>query len=210
MCKCISPFCNHPPIITWCCLITGNYREEITLLSCLSVNWFEVYKRYTTGADGTPVREYWAQVRLLTERLQWDKAVHSSTPSSEILFSCNFTLHTLLQASLSPLLIYFFLYETIVFCVQRDFFVALKGRPPGLQLTSAKPQENNCCVALTSPSLGHGLPFCVYLLWFWRFFCPPSANLHSKGSVGAVKTRNPVYISIPPKESDYTSNSSAL
>lgn len=184
--------------------------EEITLLTCWSVNWFGVYKRYATGADGTPVREYWAPVWLQTELSWWDMAAHSSTPSSEILFSCNFALHTLLLAFLSPLLIHLFLCETIVLCAQSDFFAALQGRPPGLQLTSAKPRENNCRVALTSPSLGHGLPFCVYLLWFWRFFCPPSANLHSKGSVGAVKTRNPVYISIPPKESDYTSNSSAL
>lgn len=41
---------------------------------------------------------------------------------------------------------------------------------------------------LTSPSLCHGLPFWGYLLWLWRFFCPPSANLHSKGSVGAAQT----------------------
>lgn len=40
---------------------------------------------------------------------------------------------------------------------------------------------------LTSPSLCHGLPFWGYLLWLWRFFCPPSANLHSKGSVGAAQ-----------------------
>lgn len=40
---------------------------------------------------------------------------------------------------------------------------------------------------LTSPSLCHGLPFWGYLLWLWRFFCPPSANLHSKGSVGAAE-----------------------
>lgn len=40
---------------------------------------------------------------------------------------------------------------------------------------------------LTSPSLCHGLPFWGYLFWLWRFFCPPSANLHSKGSVGAAQ-----------------------
>lgn len=40
---------------------------------------------------------------------------------------------------------------------------------------------------LTSPSLCHALPFWGYLLWLWRFFCPPSANLHSRGSVGAAQ-----------------------
>lgn len=40
---------------------------------------------------------------------------------------------------------------------------------------------------LTSPSRCHGLPFWGYLLWLWRFFCPPSANLHSKGSEGAAQ-----------------------
>lgn len=44
--------------------------------------------------------------------------------------------------------------------------------------------------ALTSPSRGHGLPFCVYLLGFCLFFCPPSANLHSKGSGGAATRRH--------------------
>lgn len=64
---------------------------------------------------------------------------------------------------------------------------------------------------LTSPSLGQGLPFWVYLLWFCRFFCPPSANLHSKGSLGAGKIRNQFYISKSPlKISDYVSHSSAL
>lgn len=70
--------------------------EETTLLSCLSVNLFGVYKSYTMSAYETPVREYWAQVWLRTEHLRCDKAAHSSTLSSEILFSSNFTLHMLL------------------------------------------------------------------------------------------------------------------
>lgn len=36
-----------------------------------------------------------------------------------------------------------------------------------------------------SPSLVQGRPFCRYFPWLWRFFWPPSANLHSKGSDGA-------------------------
>jgi len=43
--------------------------------------------------------------------------------------------------------------------------------------------------SLLSPSLAQPRPFCTYLFWLWRFFWPPSANLHSKGSDGAVETQ---------------------
>ncbi len=42
--------------------------------------------------------------------------------------------------------------------------------------------------SLVSPSLAQARPFCTYLFWLWRFFWPPSANLHSKGSDGAADT----------------------
>lgn len=41
--------------------------------------------------------------------------------------------------------------------------------------------------ATVSPSLAQALPFWRYFPWFCLFFCPPSANLHNKGSVGAAK-----------------------
>ncbi len=42
--------------------------------------------------------------------------------------------------------------------------------------------------SLVSPSLAQARPFCTYLFRLWRFFWPPSANLHSKGSDGAADT----------------------
>lgn len=40
-----------------------------------------------------------------------------------------------------------------------------------------------------SPSLVQGRPFCRYFPWLWRFFWPPSANLHNKGSDGTGPVR---------------------
>lgn len=72
-----------------------------------------------------------------------------------------------MNLTLSPtyaLLVIFVWRGTIVFFAQSCFFIALKGKPSDLQLASSKSLESNHHVALTSPSLGHGLPFCVYLL----------------------------------------------
>lgn len=44
--------------------------------------------------------------------------------------------------------------------------------------------------SLESLSLPQPRPFWLNLFWLWRFFCPPSANLHSKGSAGAAKERS--------------------
>ena len=41
---------------------------------------------------------------------------------------------------------------------------------------------------LTSPSRAHDRPFWGYLIWVCLFFWPPSANLQSNGSAGAVDT----------------------
>lgn len=52
-----------------------------------------------------------------------------------------------------------------------------------------KKKNNNTFPELTSlasPSLAHARPLGTYLFWLCRFFCPPSANLHSSGSVGAT------------------------
>lgn len=48
-----------------------------------------------------------------------------------------------------------------------------------------KKNENKKIKLTVSPSLVQGRPFCRYFPWLWRFFWPPSANLHSKGSDGA-------------------------
>lgn len=64
-------------------------------------NWCWVYKRYITGADCTPVKIYLAQVQQQRAHGIGQGCVEHHN-SFEILFSSNFTLHSLLWTFLFP------------------------------------------------------------------------------------------------------------
>lgn len=57
------------------------------------------------------------------------------------------------------------------------------------QTKSSHQAWKNLWKLTVSPSLVHGRPFCRYFPWLWRFFWPPSANLHNKGSGGTAPMR---------------------